>query len=168
MHIAGHHASKGVTPLWDASVQAFGPAGHGIGTPSEYAFPDSRPVLTRYEMAVRRYDNGSNPRTQVIQPFTGWLLTYQRFLRLPGPLLGLIVAVGFLGTVLGWRRSGKPALLAWLTGVVLIVTPAATADFDARYVVAAVPAFCVAGALGVMETYLAWRRPGQAMSLTTQ
>jgi hypothetical protein len=42
-------------------------------------------------------------------------------------------------------------LLAWLTGVVLIVTPAATADYDARYVVASVPAFCIAAALGVRE-----------------
>ena len=144
--------------VWDASVEAFGPAGLGIGTPSAYQFTDSVPVLTRYELAVRRYDGGVNPSTRVIQPFAGWLLTYQRFLRLPGPLLGLIVAVGLLGIVLGRRRSGSQALVAWLTGAFLIVTPAATADYDARYVVASVPAFCVAGALGIWEAYLTRRR----------
>lgn len=144
--------------VWDASVEAFGPAGGGIGAPQAYQFKDSVRALTRYELAVRRYDRGVKPRTRVIQPFAGWLLTYQRFLRLPGPLLGFIVVLGLLGIVLGWRRrSGRQALVAWLTGALLIVTPAATAAYDARYVVAAVPAFCIAGALGVRETYLARR-----------
>lgn len=143
--------------VWDASVKAFLPLEKG--TTWIYTFPDSRPVLTqRFGTEVRAYNGNANPRTQMIQPFERWLQTYQRSLGLPGPLLGLMVAVGLLGTVLGWRRSGRQALLAWLTGAVLIVTPAATADYDARYVVAAVPAFCIASALGVRETYLAWRR----------
>ena len=75
---------------------------------------------------------------------------YQNKFALPGPLIAAIVLIGLIGTVLARRRCG-PALLAWLTGVVLIVTPAATADYDARYVVASIPAFCIAAALGIRE-----------------
>jgi len=34
---------------------------------------------------------------------------------------------------------------------VLIVTPAATAGYGARYLIASIPAFCIAGAIGVKE-----------------
>jgi hypothetical protein len=50
-----------------------------------------------------------------------------------------------------WRRLGGPAVLPWLTGITLIVTTAATADFDTRCVVASVPAFCIAAAIGSRE-----------------
>jgi hypothetical protein len=46
---------------------------------------------------------------------------------------------------------GGPALLPWLVGTVLIVTPAATAGYGARYLVAGIPAFCIAAAFGVRE-----------------
>jgi hypothetical protein len=54
-------------------------------------------------------------------------------------------------------------LLPWLAGLVLLVTPAATAGFSARYVVATVPLFCIAAALGGKETadYFPARQPSQ-------
>lgn len=143
--------------VWDSSVEPFGPVGHTYGTAGNYKFQTSYGALSRYYRTVRRYDEERSPRTRVIQPFATWLQMYQRFLALPGPLLGLIVAIGLLGTILGWRRSGRQALLAWFVGAILIVTPAATATFDARYVVAAVPAFCIAAALGAREIYGAWQ-----------
>ena len=81
------------------------------------------------------------------------MLTYQRFIIVPGPLLAVIVLTGLIRMAMVWRRFGGPTLLPWLTGVTLIVTPAATAEFDARYVIASIPAFCIAAAIGVKETF---------------
>ena len=49
--------------------------------------------------------------------------------------------------VLRWRRAGRDALLPWLCSVALIVAPAATAEFDYRYVTTAVPFACLAAAM---------------------
>ncbi len=86
-----------------------------------------------------------------MRPFAGWIQTYQRFVVLPGPLLGVTVLAGLAGTALAWRRLGGPALLPWLTGAVLIVTPAATTGYGARYLIASIPAFCIAAAIGLKE-----------------
>jgi hypothetical protein len=103
------------------------------------------------------YNGGSDPSTRLAQPFADWMMTYQRYAIVPGPLLGLIVLAGMAGIGLTWRRLGNPVLLPWLLGVLIIVTPAGTALFDARYLVAAVPCLSVAGALGVQEIVAAWR-----------
>jgi hypothetical protein len=110
------------------------------------------------------YNGGTDPSTKLAQPFASWLLTYQHLAVVPGPLLGLIVLAGMAGIGLSWRRVGDPVLLPWLLGVLIIVTPAATALFDARYLVAAVPGLSVAAALGVQEIIAAWRRRSHAGS----
>jgi hypothetical protein len=57
--------------------------------------------------------------------------------------------------VLGrWRRLGGVGLLPWLVGALLIVLPPMTAGFSYRYVLAAVPAACLAAGLAFA------RRPG--------
>jgi len=94
------------------------------------------------------YNGGRDPSTRMVRPFAGWIRAYQRFVVLPGPLLGLMVLAGLAGIALAWRDLGGPALLPWLTGTVLIVTPAATAGYGARYLLASIPAFCIAAAMG--------------------
>jgi len=49
--------------------------------------------------------------------------------------------------VLAWRRLGGEALLPWTISLALIVIPAATAEFDYRYVLVAVPFACLAAAM---------------------
>jgi hypothetical protein len=66
---------------------------------------------------------------------------------LPGTVLGLILLVGAVGVLARVRRWGGLALLPWLTGALLIVLPPMTAGFSYRYVLAAVPAACLAGGL---------------------
>jgi hypothetical protein len=144
--------------VWDATTETFLPEQDTNKSEGQYVFPAAAPQSLgalaastgedpSYGLA---YNGGANPSTRLVQPYAGWIQAYQRHVATPGPLLGAIVLVGLIGAALAWRRAG-PASLAWLTGAVLIVTPAATADFDARYVVAAIPAFCIAAALGVRE-----------------
>jgi hypothetical protein len=97
------------------------------------------------------YNGGRDPSTRMVQPFAGWIRAYQRFVVLPGPLFALIVLTGLAGIAVAWRSLGGPALLPWLTGAVLIVTPAATFDYGARYLLASIPVFCIAAAFGVRE-----------------
>lgn len=149
--------------VWHATAESFAAQ---TPTQKEYLFPEYTPQSLKalahssdedYRYGYR-YNNGVDPSTRVVQPFSGWVQAYQNHLGLPGPLLGLIVLLGLLGIAAAWRRLGGWALLPWLTGIVLIVTPAATADFDERYLVASVPAFCIAAAIGMQEiSRRAWR-----------
>src|ERR1700678_4337944 len=84
---------------------------------------------------------------------------YEHHIYLPGTLYGLILLVGLGGMVLAWRRWGGEALLPWTISLALIVVPAATAEFDYRYVLAAVPFACLAAAMAFGTAGLAGRGP---------
>ena len=88
-----------------------------------------------------------NPYTHVVEPFAEVIRVWQRYVWLPGTVYGLVLLVGLGGMALAWRRVGGEALLPWATSVMLIVFPAATAEFDYRYVLPAVPFACLAAAL---------------------
>jgi len=83
----------------------------------------------------------------VVAPFANIIRGYQRYVWLPGTVYGLILLAGLGGMVLAWRRLGGEALLPWTISLALIVIPAATAEFDYRYVLVAVPFGCLAAAL---------------------
>jgi hypothetical protein len=62
-----------------------------------------------------------------------------------------------------WRflpSGAHPALLPWLCSLALIVVPAATAEFDYRYVTTAVPFACLAAAMAFGTAGLAGRGTG--------
>jgi hypothetical protein len=114
---------------------------HPLGIPS-YNLANLGP----YKSYASAYIHG-NPYTHVVQPFAGLMELYEHHIYLPGTLYGLILLVGLGGMVLGWRRWGGEALLPWTISLALIVVPAATAEFDYRYVLAAVPFGCLAAAM---------------------
>jgi hypothetical protein len=101
---------------------------------------------TAYQDAVS-YGHAS-PST-VVEPFASLIIFSQRIVYTYGPLFGLIMVVGLGGLVrieglrerrprLAWsRRAGS--MLPWVTGVVLLVFPIATADFDYRYLLPVLP-----------------------------
>ena len=66
---------------------------------------------------------------------------------LPGTIYGLILLAGLVGIAAAWRRLGGEALLPWAISLALIVIPAATVEFDYRYVLPAVPFACLAVAI---------------------
>ncbi len=113
----------------------------------------------------QRYERGAIG-TAVVEPYAGWLRAYQDVARLPGTVLLAVLLVppalaagrvvyGRRWTPRGRRRAVDPAgrpgpapwLLPWTTAVVLLVTPAAAAEFDYRYVLPAVPLAFLAAAL---------------------
>src|SRR5579875_932468 len=164
--------------VWDDTWRAFGWERHvfpNAGTYDEYLFPARRgdvppagiPSWARasvgpYGSYAATYSHG-NPVTKVVQPWAGFLHVYQKYVYLPGTIYGVILLIGLAGCVLAWRRIGGEALLPWLFSVALIVTPAATAEFDYRYVLPAVPFACLAAAMAFgagtpARTWLAARR----------
>ena len=117
-----------------------------------YMFPAAppKPLTPRAVGIFSRYDP-VGPGLRVVQPYAGWVRAYQRYIVVPGSLLGAIILVGLGGLIMAWRRFGGPALLPWLTGLCLLVTPAAIVEFDPRYVVCAIPPLCVAAAIGIQQ-----------------
>lgn len=101
----------------------------------------------RKDMAA--YDHQPAQAPSVHAPYAGWIREYQRAVYLPGPALGLILLAGLAGIAAAWRRWGGPALLPFTAAVALIVVPPATADFDYRYVLPAIPLACLALGLAI-------------------
>jgi hypothetical protein len=82
-----------------------------------------------------------------VQPFAGFLGSYQRQVYLRGPLLGLMLLAGLAGVVARWRRWGGMVLLPWCVAVVLLVLPVATSGFSYRYMLSVVPLASIAAGL---------------------
>jgi 4-amino-4-deoxy-L-arabinose transferase-like glycosyltransferase len=102
-----------------------------------------------YPSSAQAYLQGGSPVTKIVNPFAAIIRFYQRYVWLPGTVYGLILLIGLFGLVRGLftRKAGAEAWLPWLCSVALIVVPAATAEFDYRYVTTAVPFACLAAAI---------------------
>ena len=100
-----------------------------------------------YSSSAAAYLAGGNPLTAVVDPFASAIRVYQRYVWLPGTVYGLLLLAGLGAIVAGRRRVSVDALLPWVSSVALIVVPAATAEFDYRYVTTAVPFACLALAI---------------------
>ena len=105
--------------------------------------------------AARDFGGATYGETSVNQPWSDLLRAYQKVFYLRGPFVFLFALVGAVGVWLGIRRRtrvpgtgwGGLPLLPWLVGVALIVLPPMTAGFSYRYVLAAIPAVCLAAGL---------------------
>jgi len=126
-------------------------------SPQPVAVPSGSPY-GGYSSVEAYYARG-NPQTVVVNPFAAVIRDYQRYFWLPGTVYGLILLAGLFGIIRRWRRAGRAALLPWLFSLALIVSPAATAEFDYRYVTTAVPFACLALAMAFGKASLA---PGGA------
>ena len=94
------------------------------------------------------YNNGRHQGpapTRAVQPYASWLVSYQRYVYLPGTLLGVILLAGLAAMIA--RRRVYPAGLPWAFAVTILLVPPLVADFDLRYLVPAVPVACLAAAL---------------------
>ncbi|MEU5880143.1 hypothetical protein [Spirillospora sp. NPDC047279] len=124
-----------------------------------------------------RYENG-RVRPHAVEPFAGFLRVYQDIFYLRGTMVGVLLLIGLAGIGAAWRpwrswrrggpaagvnRDGAAALLPWSLATGLLLAPAATAEFDYRYVLPAVPLACVAAAIAcspdVRDRLRGLRRP---------
>ncbi|WP_310741544.1 hypothetical protein [Microbispora sp. H10670] len=118
--------------------------------------PGRYPALVGKEFA-RRYEQG--PLTvRISEPLAGWMRGYQRVAWLPGAALLAVLLVPPAAwtarrATAARRAPGAPEPggwgLAWATAWALLLVPAATAQFDYRYTLPAVPLACLAAALAV-------------------
>ncbi len=146
-------------------------------TYSQYEFGRRSAPLPEWQMGggtarqeANLYEDG-DARTKLNQPFAGAIRVYQDHVYLRGSLLGLILLVGLAGMVAMWRRLGGLAFLPWSLATGLLLAPAATAEFDYRYVLPAVPLACLAAAMAfgpeARARFAALRRGGRAAPETT-
>jgi hypothetical protein len=114
-------------------------------SPPDLSF--SRTDTAKTDMTA--YDHRPDRAPRVVEHYAGWLRAYQRAVYLPGPVFGVLLLAALAGIVAAWRRWGGPALLPWTAGIALIVVPPATANFDYRYVLPAIPLVCLALGLAI-------------------
>jgi Dolichyl-phosphate-mannose-protein mannosyltransferase len=98
--------------------------------------------------AIERYD--PHPSTRLSQPWASMMQAYQQVVVLPPVATAIIILSGLAGIALSRPRGGH-GLLPWLMGVLLLVFPAATSGYGARYELAAIAPLCMAAALGLAE-----------------
>ena len=113
--------------------------------------PGRHPAVVGKEFAGR-YERGSiTPR--VVEPFAGMMRAYQDVARLPGTVLLVILLVPPAAWAIRARVSSRRAIsgwgVPWATAWALLLVPAATAQFDYRYVLPAAPLAGLAAALSV-------------------
>ena len=153
--------------VWDDTVRSFAwnrsvfPNGQ---TYDAYLF-GTRPLAVphgpyRGYPSVEAYYARGDPQTAVVSPFAAIIRDYQRYAWLPGTGYGVILLIGLCGIAFRWRRGASAALLPWLCSLALIVVPAATAEFDYRYVTTAVPFACLAAAMTLRPAGRSRLRPG--------
>ncbi|WP_440067502.1 hypothetical protein [Streptosporangium sp. OZ121] len=122
-----------------------------------YRFPATPPAPPgRYPATVgaeaaKRYERGPIS-TRIVEPYAGWIRTYQGIAGLPGAaVLVILLLPPAAACVRRFRPDSTAWALPWSVAVVLLVMPAAVAEFDYRYVLPAVPAACLAAALVVRK-----------------
>ncbi|WP_440088306.1 hypothetical protein [Streptosporangium sp. LJ11] len=152
-----------------------------VQTYVQYEFPLTTKVLPAWssyqgntDTDARKYDPGLRVAqlqgkqrvigTDLHAPWATFLQGYQRVVRLPGIVLGALLLVGLAGVVARWRRLGGAVLLPWLAAFGLILAPAATAEFDYRYLLPAVPLACLAAAISLRHGF---SRPATAPPAVT-
>ncbi|MFB9621930.1 hypothetical protein [Nonomuraea helvata] len=114
------------------------------------------------------YEQGP-PETRIVSPWAEIMQGYQQVFYLRGIMLGGILLIGLYGVVVRWRKFGGPVVLPWLGSVGLLLAPAATAEFDYRYVLPAIPLACVAAAITLRKgvTWARWSPRRTSASETT-
>jgi hypothetical protein len=146
--------------VWRDTMRSFGAERLPYPTPwtaHEYEFPVLA-ALSDAQMAVAYPYGGKTAWPAVVEPQASWVRAYQDRFFVPGPVLGYLLIAGIAGMLVRVRRWGGSPVLPWCISVAMLVIPAATADFDYRYVVPALPFACLAAGL----TLIAFARTGAA------
>ncbi|MEV4252675.1 hypothetical protein AB0J52_05845 [Spirillospora sp. NPDC049652] len=142
------------TVSYDVFVRSFAWSNPGYPHPwtvSFYRFPEQPHAPPHIDLigggtdesVSRAYEHGP-AATKVVEPYGAVLRAYQEHVRTPGTVLGVAALLGAVGVFRRRNPAALPALLLWCTGMVLVVVPPATVDFDSRYLLPAAPFLCMA------------------------
>ena len=134
------------------TLRSFGWANPVSYDPSDvqYLFTDNFKFAPSWLREMRQYQPGmATPR--VVQPFSAFLISYQRWVYLRGTLVGLILLIGLGGIAARWRRRGGLVLLPWTIAAVLLIIPPLTVGFNSRYVLVAAAPACLAAGLAAIR-----------------
>ncbi|MFI0351432.1 phospholipid carrier-dependent glycosyltransferase [Actinomadura sp. 9N407] len=123
-------------------------------TYNQYEFGETSSKLPNWRMdndntaadEAMAYEQGQ-ARTRVVEPFAGIMRFYQDHFYMRGTGVGVLLLIGLAGMGAMWRRLGGMAFLPWSLGTGLLLAPAATAEFDYRYVLPAIPLACLAAGM---------------------
>lgn len=115
-------------------------------TYKQYEFDQNPNPLPNWNMGggsiakdeANQYEHG-NAQTRVVEPFGSVIRVYQDYFYMRGTMVGVFLLIGLGGVLIMWRRLGGKALLPWTLATGLLLAPAATAEFDYRYVLPAIP-----------------------------
>ncbi|WP_371780124.1 hypothetical protein [Streptosporangium subroseum] len=135
---------------------AWTPVRHPLRVSPALTFPHGSWPLPGFPLIDKvrgEYDGGIRGMSSV-EPYGSVLAAYALPAVLHGPLLGVMLLLGGLGSI-GRRQA---ALLPWATAAFLLVAPIAALDFDHRYVLPAIPMACLAAALGATSLVARLRR----------
>lgn len=165
--LAQRFAIRAITaqPLGYATVVGEGIALTFLTTDHAWLFPGGQPASTRFPPGIHEYEVhalrtylgndgglapylGSHMGVRLEGPYARLIRVYQRVIYLPGAVFAAVLAVG-LAVILIRRRDSGPALLLWISAVVVLVLPIAEHQFNYRYALAAVPLACGAAALAM-------------------
>jgi len=112
----------------------------------QYLFVNKMHYHLSWVTEMQKYEPGM-AWPHAVQPLAGFLVGYQRYIYLQGPMLAGIVLIGLAGIVARRRRLGGLVLLPWALGAMLLIVPPLTIGFNSRYVLATIPFFCLAAGL---------------------
>jgi hypothetical protein len=145
-----------------AAVVAEGIALTFQATDHDWRFPTAQPETRNWTpdsrqyavAAVREYAGNTaglagqlgTLTTRRAPPWATIITSYQRVVYLPGAVLAVIFAIGLAGIVTRRRRTA-PAVLLWISAVIVLVFPVAENQYNYRYALPAVPLACMAAAL---------------------
>ncbi|MFC4592358.1 hypothetical protein [Sphaerisporangium corydalis] len=136
-------------------------SGNGVSRKDPVRLLTSLPKWPSYLGTTDRdmvaYEQG-RASTRVYWPWATIMERYQRVFFLPGLVLGLALLVGAAGAVARWRELGGPTLLPLVAAAALVVAPAATAEFDYRYLLPAAPLAFLSAAIALRNGVRARRR----------
>jgi hypothetical protein len=118
-------------------------------TEGKYRFREGA-ILSERDAAYGYAYGGDTARARVVEPYGKWIRDYQSWAFVRGPVLGGFLLVGLGGMLIRVRRLGGRVLLPWSVSLALLVVPAATADFDYRYVLPAIPFAVLSAALALI------------------
>jgi hypothetical protein len=107
--------------------------------------PGRYPATVGADLAVQ-YERGAIS-TSVVEPYAAVMRGYQRVFRPPGAVLLIILLSSPILAGVRRFRTGLAWVLPWATAITLLVVPAATVEFDYRYVLPVVPLACLAAVM---------------------